>query len=81
MEKEAKKNISEEKEIQMPVSVAMEKATQEMIEKLNEVSNKYHLPFYLLLKVVEPISQELVRNIQLEKENYEESIKEKGDKK
>lgn len=64
-----KSNISE-----MPVSLRMKEATQEIVKKINEVSKEYQLPFFLLDKIVLDLHQEIQNEMLKEEQLYYEKI-------
>ncbi len=61
--------------VQMPMSVSIEKSTQELIDKVNELSEKYTLTNYMLFQITNNINQIVAQNIEQEKAIYEERVK------
>ena len=72
-DKKEKKN-----KVQMPMSVAVEKTTQELIDKVNELSEKYSLTNYMLFQIINSITQIVAQNLEQEKAIYEKNLKEKN---
>ena len=67
-DKKEKKN-----KVQMPMSIAIEKSMQELIDKVNELSSKY-----MLFQITNNINQIVSQNLEQEKSIYEKNLKEKN---
>lgn len=76
-----KDSNEKESRVEMPTSVAVEKALYELVEKINEISEKYRFPYYLLNDIVEKIHLEIQQQIQFEKKYYQDILREKENQK
>ena len=72
-DKKEKKN-----KVQMPMSIAIEKSMQELIDKVNELASKYNLTNYMLFQITNNINQIVAQNLEQEKAIYEKNLKEKN---
>lgn len=63
-----------ENKVQMPMTVAIEKATQELIDDVNKVSKKYQLTNYMLFQIINNITQIVEQNMEQEKTMYYQNL-------
>lgn len=62
--------------MEIPVEVAMENCKKELVESINNISNKYKISYYILEIILHDIYQEVNKNKQLQIINLKNKIKE-----
>lgn len=62
--------------MEIPVEMAMENCKKELVESINNISNKYKISYYILEIILHDIYQEVNKNKQLQIINLKNKIKE-----
>lgn len=62
--------------MEIPIEMAMENCKKELVESINNISNKYKISYYILEIILHDIYQEVNKNKQLQIINLENKIKE-----
>ena len=62
--------------MEIPIEMAMENCRKELVESINNISNKYKISYYILEIILHDIYQEVNKNKQLQIINLENKIKE-----
>lgn len=61
-------------DVQMPISLRMKNATNDLVNNVNDISKKYQLPAYLLDKMITDLHIELQNQIFQEEKLYRDKI-------
>ena len=62
--------------MEIPIEMAMENCKKELVESINNISNKYKISYYILEIILHDIYQEVNKNKQLQIINLKNKIKE-----
>lgn len=62
--------------MEIPIEMAMENCKKELVESINNISNKYKISYYILEIILRDIYEEVNKNKQLQIINLENKIKE-----
>lgn len=62
--------------MEIPIEMAMENCKKELVESINNISNKYKISYYILEIILHDIYQEVNKNKQLQIINLQKKLKE-----
>lgn len=62
--------------MEIPIEMAMENCKKELVESINNISNKYKISYYILEIILHDIYQEVNKNKQIQIVNLQKKLKE-----
>lgn len=62
--------------MEIPIEMAMENCKKELVESINNISNKYNISYYILEIILRDIYEEVNKNKQIQIVNLQKKLKE-----
>lgn len=62
--------------MEIPIEMAMENCKKELVESINNISNKYKISYYILEIILRDIYEEVNKNKQIQIVNLQKKLKE-----
>ena len=62
--------------MEIPIEIAMENCKKELVESINNISNKYKISYYILEIILRDIYEEVNKNKQIQIVNLQKKLKE-----